>query len=124
MRWWDPQEPRRGAHRAIFPGSIPDFSRRVRRGQPRDISSRSGQAGNQSRTDRIPRWGHDDWYFTRCTLRGQNGGCFGSNDNVDLETHEVRRQLGQLAQISLSGTEFNLNVSSIDIAKVAETFRK
>src|SRR5262249_25394029 len=67
---------------------------------------------------------HDDRNFARCSLRSLRGRREPGHDEIDIEPHQLRRQFGKAAYLSLVRSELVSNVSPLDITQLAHQVPK
>ena len=85
----------------------------------------AGRKGNdtppltRAQLDRIRRVHHDDRDRCGRTLRGKYGGRMGRDDDVDLETHELQRELLSPLGPSLRVLNIEDDILALDVAEAA-----
>jgi hypothetical protein len=77
--------------------------------------------GDYSGFDRVACQYHDG-DITCCLLRCQRAGHIERHDHVDLEPDQLGRKLGKSIQPFFRGAKLEFDVSSLDIAELAQSF--
>ena len=92
-------------------------------GQTGQISVWARKAGDQPRRDGITGH-HDDGNVARGVLCRIDGRGLDRDEDFDLAANQFRCQFGQAANLALCRANFDLNISSLGKAKLAERFAK
>ena len=84
-------------------------------GQARDVSSRTGETGDQSLADEIPRGrsDHDRHRRGRAPRRHRGGSAVG-HDDVDVEGDQLRGQPGEPIELALGGPKLDTDGSMVE----------
>jgi len=88
--------------------------------QPGDVASGPRDAGDEPVADRLFHGRYDDRNSLGCVLSGQSCCGIRCDDDIDVETHGLGRKLREALRCAASPAPFDHDVSTIDVAEVAE----
>src|SRR5258708_4092723 len=76
------------------------------------------EAGDAAIADGIGRVGHDNRNRASCTLQCRQGGRHSSDDDIDLQSHELCHNLGKSLVLSFHGAPLKDEILSFDVAQI------
>ena len=120
---WIPEHSHAGELGNNFLEQLQPFSSQLRGylGQPRDVAAGPRQALNKPNCNRVTRRRHNDRDCPGSIFGSQSIGTTGSDDDVNLETDEIGREVGKAIASTLRISILNADVLSLNPSEVAET---
>ena len=120
---WIPEHSHAGELGNDFLEQLQPFSGQLRDhlGQPRDVAAGPRQALNQPTRNRVTRSRHNDRDCPGSFFGSQSIGSNGSDDDVNLETDEIGREVREAIVPTLRISVLDADVFSLDPSEVAET---
>src|SRR5512144_684366 len=116
-----PQDRDEGDPRQTFPEQLQvlGYQLRTQEGGPREIPTGSGEAGHEAVSDRVAHGGRDDGDRLGRLPRGAGSRGGPGDDEIDLETHELGRQIRETLHVSVRRAVFDQDVATFDMAPLA-----
>src|SRR5262249_38736684 len=84
------------------------------------MAARPGEACDEAQTEGLPACRHDDRDCARCLLGGKRRDGTSGDDQIDIETHELSRQVGKAFSVAVGRAIFERVVPTFDISVFAQ----
>jgi hypothetical protein len=88
------------------------------------IAARPGDAGDESKPDRVLWYGEDDGNGRSCCLRCKGRRSVGRGDHGDLSANQLGRKFGQPLELTFGEAVIDRHVLALDKADVPEPLAK